>query len=306
MAYLFVGDRMGKRKTIGLILIVIAAAVTAASSYVALLPNSIGEATTVRIASFNIQIFGRNKRQNEDVMMVLVRIVREFDLVLVQEIRDSSEQTAPIFLQRINEIEGPKYEFIRSERLGRTTSKEAYAYFYNTETIEFIPSSDYVYNDVGDLFEREPYVASFQSGNFDFVLVGIHTKPDDAYSEIGNLTSVISSIKEAIPNEKDIIVLGDFNADGIYFDENESSNPLRSPEFHWLITNEMDTMTKTDYTYDRIVILNSTLNHEYVARSASVFYFDKTYGIDNVTLVTEVSDHYPVFAEFTTNIVDDD
>jgi hypothetical protein len=68
----------------------------------------------------------------------------------------------------------------------------------------------------------------------------------------------------------------------------------------------MDTMTKTDYTYDRIVILNSTLNHEYIAHSASVFYFDKTYGIDNVTLVTEVSDHYPVFAEFTTNMVDDD
>jgi hypothetical protein len=281
------------------------------SSYVLLESDSIDEETTARIAAFNIQIFGRSKRQKEDVMMVLVRIVREFDLVLVQEIRDSSQTTAPNFLQRINEVEGPKYDFIRSERLGRTNIKEAYAYFYNTETIEFISGSDYVYNDVDDVFEREPYIASFRSGNFDFILVGIHTRPIKGvtYNEIGNLTVVVTSIKETNPNEEDIIVMGDFNADGKYgdpFDEEDTSNPLRSSEFRWLINNDMDTMTKTDYTYDRIVILNSTLNHEYVAGSGSVFYFDNVYGINNVTLVTEVSDHYPVFAEYMTNLVDDD
>jgi hypothetical protein len=44
--------------------------------------------------------------------MVLVRIVREFDLLLVHEIRDYSEQTVPPFLQRINEVEGPKHDFL--------------------------------------------------------------------------------------------------------------------------------------------------------------------------------------------------
>jgi len=68
----------------------------------------------------------------------------------------------------------------------------------------------------------------------------------------------------------------------------------------------MDTMTKTDYTYDRIVLLNTTLNHEYVAGTAKVFYFDQEYGIDNATFVGDISDHYPVFAEYKTNLVDDD
>jgi len=146
-------------------------------------------------------------------MEVLADTVREFDIVLIEEIRDSSETTAPIFLEEINLREGPKYDFIRSSRVGRTSSKEAYAYFYNNETVEYLIDLAFVYNDTDDVFEREPYVASFTSGGFDFTLIGIHTKPDDAYHEIGNLTIVFDYV-EGLGDERDIIALGDFNADG--------------------------------------------------------------------------------------------
>jgi endonuclease/exonuclease/phosphatase family metal-dependent hydrolase len=203
-------------------------------------------------------------------------------------------------------MEGPKYNFVMSPRLGRTTSKEAYAYVYNTETVQFIQGSDYVYDDVNDVFEREPYVASFKVGSFDFVLVGIHVKPDDAFNEIGNLTFVVSSIQMSKPNEKDVIVMGDFNADGAYFDEDDTSNLFKASQYNWLITNDMDTMVKTDYTYDRIVVLDTTLNREYEAGTAQVFYFDQVYGLNNQTFVGEISDHYPVFARYKANIEDDD
>jgi len=203
----------GQVAGIGLIFIVIA---SVAYAFISLKQDNVEQAETVKIASFNIQIFGQTKSEKEDVMNVLTKVVREFDIVLIQEIRDASEQTIPSFVEKINQMEGSEYGFIRSERLGRTTSKEAYAYVYNTETVQFIQGSDYVYADVNDVFEREPYIASFKSGNFDFVLVGIHTKPDDAYNEIGNLTVVVPSILAANPNEKDVIVMGDFNADGSY------------------------------------------------------------------------------------------
>ncbi len=277
-------------------------------SYVALtLQEPVEEETdTIKIAAFNIQVFGRSKRQKEDVMDVLTNIVREFDLILIQEIRDSSEETIPVFLQKINDLEGMKYNYVRSERLGRSTSKEAYAYLYNTETIEFIYESDFVYNDVYDVFEREPYIASFVSGNFDFTIIGIHIKPDDAYWEMGNLTNVVNFVLSENPNERDAIIMGDFNADGTYFDETDLTNPLKYSDFYWVITNDMDTMTKTDYSYDRIVLLNATYNHEYVEDSASVFKFDIEYDIMNQTLVWEVSDHYPIYVEFKTDLIDDD
>ena len=261
---------------------------------------------TIRVAAFNVQIFGRTKRQKEQVMDILADIAREFDVVLVQEIRDSSEETAPYYLEKINEEPGSRYAFVRSRRLGRTTSKEAYAYFYNTETVEFIQGSDYVYEDADDVFEREPYIASFRSDGFDFTLVGVHTKPDDAYDEIGNLTLVVLSVRAGAPEEEDIIVLGDLNADGSYFDEEGTANPLTGPGFHWTVANEMDTMTKTDWTYDRIIMMDSTYGHEYVQGSTGVFYFDEEYEISEEELVWDVSDHYPVYAEFYISLDDDD
>jgi deoxyribonuclease-1-like protein len=296
---------MSKRKTIGAVMVITILA-TFAYAYISMEQDQVEETETAKIAAFNIQLFGQAKSQKEDVMAVLTKIVREFDIVLIQEVRDVSEQTIPNFVEEIDQLKGPQYSFVRSERLGRTTSKEAYAYIYNTQTVQFIQGSDFVFNDVADVFEREPYTASFKIGNFDFVLVGIHTKPDDAYNEIGNLTLVISSIQASKPEEKDIIVMGDFNADGSYFDESATSNPFKASQYHWLITDNMDTMVKTDYTYDRIVILDATSSHEYSAGTAQVFYFDQIYGLNNQTFVGEVSDHYPVFAQYQTDLVDDD
>lgn len=262
--------------------------------------------SAIKVAAFNIQTFGETKREKEEVMEILVDIAREFDILFIQEIRDAERETVPYYVQQINEQSGPEYAYIESQRLGRGSYKESYAYIYNTETVELIEGSAQVYNDTSDVFEREPYIASFRSGSFDFTVVGIHVKPDDAYSEIGNLTLVVHYLQTGNPDEKDIIVLGDFNADGRYFDEDDVSNPFKALEFYWIITNMMDTMVKTDYTYDRIVLLNETYSYEYVAYSAEVFYFDAAYGISNQTLVEEVSDHYPVFAWYRTDLVDDD
>ena len=258
----------------------------------------------IKIGAFNIQVFGRTKREKTEVMNILAQIIREFDVVLVQEIRDSSETTAPIFIEAINELEGPNYALIRSERLGRSTSKEAYAYFYNTETVQFQEGSDFVFDDVDDVFEREPYVASFVSGEFDFTLMGIHTKPDDAYHEIGNLTIVFDYV-ESLGDERDIIALGDFNADGSYFDEDSADNPLMAADFIWVVENDVDTMTKTDWTYDRIVMTDYTFSGEYIEDSTGVFYFDDVYGL-NQTFTEDVSDHFPVYAEFSVVLPDDD
>ena len=258
---------------------------------------------SIKVAAFNIQVFGRTKRSKPEVMEVLVDVAREFDVMLVQEIRDSSGETAPAYLELINGG-GASYAYVESERLGRSTSKESYAYYWDTETVEYLVGSAYVYNDTGDVFEREPYVASFRSGGFDFTLVGIHTKPDDVEHEIGNLTAVVAGVLARAPGEGDVVVMGDFNADGGYFDEDGASF-FKAEGYHWVVENSIDTMTKTDWTYDRIVLLDGTYLGEYVADSCTVFYFDAAYGIDQ-ELTEDVSDHYPVYAVYRTDLPDND
>ena len=64
-------------------------------------------------------------------------------------------------------------------------------------------------------------------------------------------------------------------------------------------------MTKTDWTYDRIVMLDSTYSGEYVTASTQVYDFQTVYGLDQ-EFTEDVSDHFPVFAEFRVDQPDDD
>ena len=44
----------------------------------------------IKIASFNIQIFGKTKASKQEVMDILAQFILEFDIVAIQEIREAS------------------------------------------------------------------------------------------------------------------------------------------------------------------------------------------------------------------------
>ena len=254
--------------------------------------------TKVTIASFNLEVFGPTKAGNAVVLGIMGQIIRRYDIVAVQEIRDSSG-TAVVALKNAVNSTGVSYDYEIGPREGRTTSKEQYAFFYNTATIEVLPGA-YVFNEGGtDTFEREPYVARFKArgGAFDFTLIDIHTKPEDATAEITYLPTVISQAVTTT-GEPDVICLGDFNADGSYYDESAYSSVFPSSTYNWLISNAEDTtVASSSNTYDRIVTTKS-IDEDFTA-NAGVFRFDQQFGLD-ATTVSSVSDHYPVWAEFAT------
>ncbi|TFH21525.1 MAG: endonuclease [Myxococcales bacterium] len=262
------------------------------------------EQDTITIAAFNIQVFGRSKREKTEVMEVLTSFAGEVDVLLVQEIRDSSELTAGFFLEAINNSADREYAMYEGPRLGRTSSKEQYAVYYATDRARLIDA--YTLADPDDAFEREPVVATFRSGNFDFSVVGCHIKPDDAERELRALSAAVDEIVAANPGERDVIILGDLNADGSYLDESLLTEIFPIDSYHVAISNDVDTMTTSDNTYDRIILRRETATHEYIAASAEVFEFDRAYEIEDDRLVRSVSDHYPVLARFRTSASDDD
>ncbi|MDR6221923.1 hypothetical protein [Methanococcoides alaskense] len=144
-----------------------------------------------------------------------------------------------------------------------------------------------------DPFHRQPYIASFKSlhGDYDAVLIVIHTDPDEATEEINALDEALEHAQDVYPDEQDFIILGDFNADGRYFDEDSSSD---LEDYYWAIDDTHDTTTKsTDYTYDRIILTDTSDLYG----QASVFRYDLEYQLTEEETVA-VSDHYPVYAEF--------
>ncbi len=89
---------------------------------------------TLKLGAFNLQIFGTTKAGKPEVMEILSKIIRNYDVIAVQEIRDASQTALPALRDIVNS-NGANYDFVVSDRLGRTTSKEQYAYLYNTQTM---------------------------------------------------------------------------------------------------------------------------------------------------------------------------
>ncbi|WNY22795.1 hypothetical protein MmiHf6_00800 [Methanimicrococcus hongohii] len=258
----------------------------------------------ISVAAFNIQIFGQSKAAKDDVMDVLAKTIRRYDVVGIQEIRDASGTSLPQLIELINsgtdENGNPyNYDYVVSDRLGRSTSKEQYAYIYNATSM-LVASEPLVYPepDGTDPFEREPYMVTFRAngGDFDALFILIHTKPDDAKNEINGLHDVVEYAKTIYTDQENYVVMGDFNADGSYFNESGDS-ALKSDEYIWIIGNDEVTTTKTSNTYDRIVITKSLA--PYFTNSSGVFNYSAEYDLTEEETYA-VSDHYPVFAEFWT------
>jgi len=108
---------------------------------------------TIKIASFNIQVFGRSKASKPEVMEVLSKIIFQFDIVAIQEIRDKTGKAIKDLEVAVDAL-GENYDFIIGPRLGRTNSKEQYAYFYRVSTIQ--PGESIPYQETsGDVIHRE-------------------------------------------------------------------------------------------------------------------------------------------------------
>jgi len=237
----------------------------------------------IAIASFNIMRFTKKKSEEElELMQILANIISRFDIVTIQEIIDKSGNAVENLKNMINDL-GTNYDYIMGPPLGNTSYKEEYAYMYRTDTITV--TKRYTFGDIPyNIFEREPFVAKFSANNgkFDFVLINIHTKPDEdedkTAEEIASLLSVIEDARTEFADESDFIILGDLNADCDYFDEYSLSSPLKDDEYNWLITNGMDTnLASSRCTYDRIIITSDS--EEDYAGYSSVFRFDQKFGL---------------------------
>lgn len=251
---------------------------------------------TLRIGAFNIQVFGVTKASKPEVMDVLADIIRTCNVIAIQEIRDASQTTLPALVDLVN-ADGSQYSYVVSERLGRTISKEQYAYIFNTNTVE-LTSTPHTYPEPQALIRFIESLTSHLSGHWAATLM-LHLSPSiptpmKPQRRSTDLVRWLNIPRARTLDEMDFIVMGDLNADGAYFDEDGGST-LSGSEYYWVIDNSADTTTKsTDYTYDRIIITDSALSD--FTGDSGVFRFDIEYGLSGDETVA-VSDHYPVYAD---------
>jgi endonuclease/exonuclease/phosphatase family metal-dependent hydrolase len=249
---------------------------------------------TVKICSFNIQIFGASKMSKNEVAEILSSIVSSMDITAIQEVRSIFIDPVEQFMALLPE----KYAYILGPREGRSSSKEQYWVIYDAGKFSLLGAAQYPDHD--DIFERNPLGVYLRSAKgFGFILIDNHLQPGSAEKEIEALPAVVSYFKDYW-GEEDVLVVGDFNADGSYYNESLLETVFSAEEYEIVITNDFDTtVAPSDNTYDRFIISNSA-REDFTGKKGALR-FDEEFDFSLYSIKPqEVSDHYPVWAEFYT------
>ncbi len=259
----------------------------------------------IRIATYNIQNFGKTKSADPNVMQVLASIVSSFDLVAIQEVQSPEAMPIAKLVDLINRS-GGHYDATLGPPIGRTPShKEQYAFVWDTTRIRLVPDSSFVVNDADDRMHREPMVASFETRvsaaqgrqPFRFTIISAHTDPDEVSAKAGNneldvLDDVFIRVREyeyGAHREEDFLLVGDLNVDVAHLSELGQIPGIVS------LAGNQPTNTAGTKNYDHILIDRNTTS-EFTGR-AGVIDYQRDFGLTAEQAVT-VSDHRPVWAEF--------
>uniref|UniRef100_A0A8C2U0R0 Deoxyribonuclease n=1 Tax=Coturnix japonica TaxID=93934 RepID=A0A8C2U0R0_COTJA len=251
---------------------------------------------TLRIGAFNIQSFGDSKMSDESVAGVIINILRRYDVVLVQEVRDSDLSAVTELLEQLNSVSSSPYDYEISGPLGRDNYKEMYLFLYRTDVVSVVDT--YQYEDPQDVFSREPFAdVLLPTEAEEFVMVPLHSAPHDAVAEIDALYDVYLAVVNKWGTDN-IVFLGDFNADCSYVKQSDwASIRLRSSDvFKWLIPDSADTTVgKSDCAYDRWVLpwrCHSSVPQDPAGEVGAVPTMCCSHA--GLWCALAVSDHYPV------------
>ena len=163
---------------------------------------------TIRVASWNIKWISHQKAGDPEKGPIIADTIALYDIIAIQEIRDSSDRTMTILQGRLL-AGGHDYDYRISPLLPEDSSyKERYAFMFNKDT-NVCSIEMYTFPDPDDKFVSKPLAAHFKSkdGKFDFVIVNIHTQPGKAAQEMTDLKDAIEDAEEKL-EESDIITLG--------------------------------------------------------------------------------------------------
>lgn len=246
---------------------------------------------TVRLATWNLRQF--SDRQNIDLRAIADVINQShFDLVAIQEVKQDGEQ-----VDRLVNVLGVPW---RAELGPMTGNHERFAFIYNGDHLQEIGQAGSIRGIDTRVFDRVPYQQAFRAGNFDFTLITVHLSYADTQRrrrEADELAKYAEHLAQS-GGEKDIIVLGDFNEQG-------TGNLHYFEEMGWESLNQQPTNLSSTETYDTLLI-DPRCTHEWSGKAGAIV-FDASSRFRNEKEASEsISDHRPAYADFVTNLPDDD
>ena len=274
-------------------------------------PSKLDE--TLVVASWNIREFGK-KRRPKKALHLVAEILGQFDLIAIVELREDLTDLATVLSYL-----GPYWSAVysdtvddaggNSERIGfifDTRAVQFNGFAGNVQPIRKKKGEEYLYDKS---FWRPPYMASFSSGNFDFIAIAAHIR----WGKSGEArTDEISRFATWIKNktgrenfaDKDVIVFGDFNTAGQEMVAELTNYGLEIP------TKLKDVKTNVNQTehYDHILYLPKFTSFKSFTDQGGVLQAWHAIGellfpgVSDQAITYLLSDHYPIWMKLRIDV----
>ncbi len=166
----------------------------------------------VRIASFNVQAFGRQKADKPLVLDQIARLCRQFDLVALQGIIGPDRDLLPRLVETINRS-GGQFEYLELVNYGE---RSRLGFVFDARRIQTDRRQLYRVQDPNQEIAVDPIVGWFRVRGlptdkaWTFSLVNVWIDPSQAGREILLLPQLIRAVQADGRHEDDVVVAGSF------------------------------------------------------------------------------------------------
>lgn len=252
---------------------------------------------TISVLSWALSGFGPGKLANDRARQNLIRVLREHDVIALQQIQAVERDLIPRLTDALNEG-GRKYDYAMSTVTGPADGREQLAILFDTERVLIDRTQVYTIADPGGQMTFDPLVAWFQvvgppSGKaWTFSLVNVRVNLSRAPAEVALLPGLLSSVRNDGRGEDDVVLAGLFQADDVYLIQHvlgdQTSVAVRSAATD--IFGRHQTCN---------IVMHEAHTSEYIGRGGPIDFL-RHYNL-SLSDAETVSSHLPVFAVFTSH-----
>lgn len=290
--------------------------------------NEAANESKFRLAAWNIEFLGSKKRLDSNLREI-AEIINRYHFIAITELKHKRDldEIMTILSKEKKRDYGCMVSPIVGWRDSDRKNKEYYAFLYDKALISVVDMGR-LYPDSTNrnrgAFQRNPYWMTFRAGNFDFTVIVVHVTwgrrgvvPRD--EEVKALKDVYNAVQRKNGDENDVILVGDFNRwpNLPAFNGLKQIGTMRA--LFYKKNGCKSTTGQQKPLYDNILFETGYLK-EY-AKNCGIYLFDLEKPDDlnccegkveraNIPHgnkeFNRISNHYPVWAEFRTDLEDDD
>ena len=249
----------------------------------------------IRIASWALDGFTPSKLANPIARQNLMRVIRQFDIIALQQIASVERDIVPRLADAANEA-GRNYDYIIGQQTGPADQSEQLAFIFDVNRVKTDRKQTYTVADPDNQILCDPLVAWFRAAQppssqaWTFSVVNVRIDLGRAPQEVALMPGIMSAVRLDGRGEDDVVMAGLFQADDEYLLPTIAGEATRAA-----VRSVPTDIFGRHQTAN--IVMDTKMTSEYIGRGGA-FDFLRVYNLSAAEAET-VTSHLPVFAEFT-------